>query len=69
MGGVLEYWERRADLRGKNYGFLHDVSRFSTILRTDQGLNSAMLRIFTGKTNFWRRRARNEKTGKYALEM
>jgi hypothetical protein len=56
--GVLEYWGAEAteascvDFRGKNYGFLRIFPRFFTIFRTDQGRIYAILRIFTGGTNF-----------------
>ena len=56
--GVVEFWSNggrrlpNAELRGKSYGVLRIFPRFSTILRTDQGRNSAILRIFTGRALF-----------------
>jgi len=41
-----------AELSGENCSFLRIFPRFSTILRTDQGRIYAILRIFTGGTNF-----------------
>jgi len=54
-GGPLlrsEAMEYSVGLCGKNFGFLRIFPRFSTILRTEQGRNYAILRIFTGGTDF-----------------
>jgi len=47
----------KAELCGKNYGFLRIFPRFSTIFRTDQGRNYAILRIFTGESLFFNKEA------------
>jgi hypothetical protein len=55
-----------ADFCGKNYGFLREVSQKSAKVRTDQARKSAIVRIFTGETNFSIRKAGNKenKNGK-----
>ena len=50
---------QRADLRGKKCGLLRVVTRKFTKVRTDQGRGYAIVRIFTGETNFLIRKAGN----------
>ena len=69
--GVREYWSiggegcrnRRvrlasAELCGKNQGFFRDVSRFSTLFRTEQARNSAIFALFRVRPIF-NKEARN----------
>jgi hypothetical protein len=64
--GVLESWANQparwwvVDLCGKSYGLLRIVTRSFTKVRTDQGRGYAIVRIFTGGTNFSIRKAGNE---------
>src|SRR6267154_460444 len=51
-GGRSQEERSDAELRGRKCRFLRIFPRFSTILRTDQGRGYAILRIFTGETNF-----------------